>query len=179
MQDYMTKAVHEGKVNLSWINPDPEYVEAVRLFIARLLTPGTTTRPNHFLESMEKFIVPIQFFGALNSVAQTLLKLTAPGVPDIYQGTELWDFSLVDPDNRRPVDFDQRRRQLASLASTWQRAGGMPADELRAIEIATPRICTRLMRTTSRQRAALDVRFGGRLNLTLPLMAMSVGPPSQ
>ncbi len=115
IQDYMTKAVHEAKVNLSWINPDTEYVEAVRLFVARLLTPGTTARPNHFLESFEKFALPIQFFGALNSVSQTLLKLTAPGVPDIYQGNELFDFSLVDPDNRRPVDFELRCRQLQSL----------------------------------------------------------------
>ncbi len=115
MQDYMTKAVHEAKVNLSWINPDTEYVQALRLFIARLLTPGTVARPNHFLESFERFATPVQFFGALNSMAQTLLKLTAPGVPDIYQGNELFDFSLVDPDNRRPVDFEARSTLLSRL----------------------------------------------------------------
>ena len=120
VQEYMTKAVHEAKVNLSWINPHPEYVEALRLFIARLLTPGSPTRPNHFLESIEKFVAPIQFFGALNSVVQTLLKLTAPGVPDIYQGNELFDLSLVDPDNRRPVDFERRSALLRSLQQAAQ-----------------------------------------------------------
>ena len=115
IQAYMTKAVHEAKVNLSWINPNSEYVDALNIFIARLLTPGTTARPNYFLEEMERFMQPIQYFGALNSVAQTLLKLTAPGVPDTYQGSELFDLSLVDPDNRRPVDFHERQLLLSRL----------------------------------------------------------------
>jgi (1->4)-alpha-D-glucan 1-alpha-D-glucosylmutase len=115
IQQYMVKAVHEAKVNLSWTNQNPEYVAVLEQFIARIFHPGTPTRPNLFLDSMEAFVAPVAFFGCLNSLAQTLLKLTCPGLPDIYQGTELWDFSLVDPDNRRPVDFDQRQRLLGDL----------------------------------------------------------------
>lgn len=115
IQRYMTKAVQEAKVNLSWTNQNPEYVEALEQFVERLLTPGSPSRPNLFLRSIEQFLPTVQFFGCINSVAQVLLKLTCPGVPDIYQGQELWDFSLVDPDNRRPVDFHTRREQLESM----------------------------------------------------------------
>ncbi len=115
IKQYMTKAVHEAKVNLSWINDDPAYVEALQQFIARILSPGTRTRPNNFLEQIQAFLPPVFFFGAINSLAQRLLMLTSPGNPDIYQGTELWDFSLVDPDNRRPVDYELRQRLLTEL----------------------------------------------------------------
>ena len=104
MQEYMSKAVHEGKVNLSWINQNQDYVDALNHFIERILMPGTRKRSNPFLQQLEKFLRPVQFFGALNSLAQVLLKVRAR-VPDIYRGTEFWDFSLVDPDNRRPVDY--------------------------------------------------------------------------
>lgn len=113
VQDYMTKAVHEAKVNLSWVNQCPEYVGALRDFIAAIL--GEKARANSFVELLENFLDPIGYFGAMNSLAQTTLKLTAPGNPDIYQGTELWDFSLVDPDNRRPIDYNLRRRLLMDM----------------------------------------------------------------
>jgi (1->4)-alpha-D-glucan 1-alpha-D-glucosylmutase len=125
IQQYMTKAVHEAKVNLSWTNQNPEYVAALEQFIARILQPGSAGRPNLFLQSIEAFLPPMQFFGCLNSLAQTLLKLTCPGVPDVYQGNELWDFSLVDPDNRRPVDFDLRQRLLGDLLAS--QGGDLPA----------------------------------------------------
>jgi (1->4)-alpha-D-glucan 1-alpha-D-glucosylmutase len=115
IEQYMDKALHEAKVNLSWINPDPEYSDAVKQFIHAILTPSPRGRLSFFLRDLQEFVRSIQFFGALNSLAQTLLKLTAPGVPDIYQGNEFFDFSLVDPDNRRPVDFDGHRRLLAGL----------------------------------------------------------------
>ncbi len=115
IQQYMTKALHEAKVNLSWINPNQEYVDAVTDFAARVLDPGKHSRPNHFREELERFCRPAAYFGAINSLAQTLLKLTSPGVPDTYQGQELFDFSLVDPDNRRPVDFAARERDLSEL----------------------------------------------------------------
>lgn len=115
IQDYMTKAVHEAKVNLTWVNQNPEYVEVLQRFIDRILTPGAESRPNRFLQLAQPFVIRIAFFGAMNSIAQTLLKLTAPGVPDIYQGQELLEFSLVDPDNRRPVDFRLRRVLLDEL----------------------------------------------------------------
>jgi (1->4)-alpha-D-glucan 1-alpha-D-glucosylmutase len=116
LQDYITKAVHEAKVNLSWVNQCPEYVDALRNFIAAILTGGSRT--NGFVEVLQAFLEPIAYFGAINSLAQTTLKLTSPGNPDVYQGTELWDLSLVDPDNRRPVDFALRRELLASLRSS-------------------------------------------------------------
>ncbi len=117
IKPYMTKALREGKVNLSWVNPNPEYVQALEQFIDRMLWPGSEARPNRFLTQFETFVSTLTFFGAINSLSQTLLKLTAPGVPDIYQSNEIWDFSLVDPDNRRPVDFDLRRRLAGDLCS--------------------------------------------------------------
>jgi (1->4)-alpha-D-glucan 1-alpha-D-glucosylmutase len=115
IQQYMEKAVHEAKVNLSWLNPNPEYVDALKEFIARILRPRARGKPSAFYESLHKFTAPLKYFGAINSLTQTLLKLTCPGVPDVYQGQELWDFSLVDPDNRRPVDFKLRQGLLTSL----------------------------------------------------------------
>ncbi len=117
IQAYMNKAVHEAKVNLSWINPNPEYTAALEEFIARILQRHAHGRPNLFLQSIERFASRVGFYGAMNSLSQTVLKVASPGVPDIYQGNELWDFSLVDPDNRRPVDFESRRRLLEELKS--------------------------------------------------------------
>ena len=115
VQAYMTKAIHEAKVNLSWVNQNPEYTKALEQFVDELLMPGTPKRANQFLSYVNEILEQVQFFGAMNSLSQTLIKLTAPGVPDIYQGQELFDFSLVDPDNRRPVDFDTRMSVLRAL----------------------------------------------------------------
>jgi (1->4)-alpha-D-glucan 1-alpha-D-glucosylmutase len=115
IQEYMQKAVHEGKINLSWINPHQEYSEALRRFVARILSPGTAAKPNNFLRLMHEFVPRVAWFGVLNSLAQTLLKLTSPGVPDVYQGQELFDFSLVDPDNRRAVNFEVAEKYLEEL----------------------------------------------------------------
>ena len=115
IQEYMTKAVHEAKVNLSWISQNQEYVDTLTNFIQRILTPGTSKRPNLFLQQIEAFLEPMKYFGALNSLAQVLLKITSPGVPDIYRGMEFFDFSLVDPDNRRPVDYGAREKALGEL----------------------------------------------------------------
>ena len=127
----MSKAVHEAKINLSWISDDPAYVEALRHFIEKILLSGTPARPNAFLEQMRTFMPPVNFFGAINSLAQRVLMLTSPGNPDIYQGTELWDFSLVDPDNRRPVDYSLRERLLTELDRKAE-AGDLP-DSVRRI----------------------------------------------
>src|SRR5262249_20541258 len=110
IQQYMAKAVHEAKINLSWISDDPAYVEALRHFVESILKPEIAPRANVFLEQMQAFMPAVAFFGAMNSLAQRVLMLTSPGNPDIYQGTELWDFSLVDPDNRRPVDYEARQK---------------------------------------------------------------------
>jgi (1->4)-alpha-D-glucan 1-alpha-D-glucosylmutase len=109
MAEFMLKAVREAKVHTSWTGQNEDYEEAVRAYTTAALDP---TRARAFLRDFVAFCQPIFITGALNSLAQTAIKLTAPGIPDIYQGTEYWDFSLVDPDNRRPVDFDGRRSEL-------------------------------------------------------------------
>jgi (1->4)-alpha-D-glucan 1-alpha-D-glucosylmutase len=106
---YMEKAVREAKAHTSWTRNNAEYEEALRGFVdAVLADPG-------FVADLEGFVADLVGPGRINSLSQTLLKLTAPGVPDFYQGTEVWDLSLVDPDNRRPVDYELRRRLLADL----------------------------------------------------------------
>ena len=117
---YMEKAVREAKSQTSWTSNNREFEEALRKFIR------CTLEYEPFLNELERFVAKIQPAGRINSLAQTLLKHTVPGVPDTYQGSELWDLSLVDPDNRRPVDYAVRRRLLAELTSSsiseiWER----------------------------------------------------------
>jgi (1->4)-alpha-D-glucan 1-alpha-D-glucosylmutase len=112
LQAYMEKATREAKLQTSWLNPNADYDAAVREFIASALDPSAK---NRFLSQFVEFHAEIARFGQFNALSQVLLKLTSPGVPDIYQGQELWDFSLVDPDNRRPVDFALRRKLLSEL----------------------------------------------------------------
>jgi (1->4)-alpha-D-glucan 1-alpha-D-glucosylmutase len=109
---YMTKALRESKVHTSWLSPNEEYERAIEQFIRAILD---RRRPNPFLQAFEPLQARIAQFGIYNSLAQLLIKATAPGVPDFYQGTEFWDLSLVDPDNRRPVNYDKRRDALAAL----------------------------------------------------------------
>jgi len=106
---YMEKAVREAKAHTSWISPDTRYERALRDFVV-----GTIEDPA-FRRSLEEFLPPVVAAGMVNSMAMKLLCLTAPGVPDLYQGAELWALTLVDPDNRRPVDFTLRRRLLEEL----------------------------------------------------------------
>ena len=112
IENYMLKAIREAKENTSWINRNAPYEEAVSSFVKTLLAPGAQ---NQFLENFIPFHRGIARAGFWNSLAQTLLKLTCPGVPDIYQGNELWDLSLVDPDNRRPVDYARRQQLFESV----------------------------------------------------------------
>ena len=107
----MVKSLREAKISSTWTSPNPEYEEAVLGFARHALD---ASRSNPFLESFRQFVRKVARLGAWNSLVQTLLKLTVPGVPDIYQGSELWNFSLVDPDNRRPVDFAERQAMLES-----------------------------------------------------------------
>ena len=106
---YMLKAVREAKQQTSWVANNKEFEDALTLFIE------FTYNYAPFLRELQQFVDRIVDAGRVNSLAQTLLKYTGPGVPDLYQGTELWDLSLVDPDNRRPVDYHLRRRLLAEL----------------------------------------------------------------
>jgi (1->4)-alpha-D-glucan 1-alpha-D-glucosylmutase len=120
IQEYIRKVLHEAKVNTSWINPDPAYDNAVMQFIALILDPRTAP---DFLGDFRGFQRELSHFGLLNALSQVLLKAAAPGVADTYQGTELWDFSLVDPDNRRPVDYARRHELLGALDARAAAAG--------------------------------------------------------
>jgi (1->4)-alpha-D-glucan 1-alpha-D-glucosylmutase len=128
---YMEKAIHEAKVHTSWINPDTAYVAMVKNFVAGVLDPVRSAAP---LRELEKFVARIARPGYWNGLSQTLLKLASPGVPDIYQGSELWDFSLVDPDNRRPVDWAARRAMLTAMRSHPER----PVDAMLADFMKSP-----------------------------------------
>ena len=123
IQEYTAKALSEAKVNLSWISPDLDYVKAVQDFLADILLPDKRGRETPFMQTLLKLLPQLKVFGGVNSLAQLVLKATSPGVPDFYQGTELWDLSLVDPDNRRPVDYELRDRMLAHLDELAARQG--------------------------------------------------------
>jgi (1->4)-alpha-D-glucan 1-alpha-D-glucosylmutase len=109
IREYMQKAVREAKTHTSWISPHAPYEDALSRFLYRILDPS---RSSEFLESFLSFEERIAKAGMLNSLSQTLLKIASPGVPDFYQGCEIWNFTLVDPDNRRPVDYALRRALL-------------------------------------------------------------------
>ncbi|MDH4185899.1 MAG: malto-oligosyltrehalose synthase [Nitrospira sp.] len=121
IQAYMNKAAKEAKEHTSWVSPDGEFEEALRLFVDRILARVPS---NAFLEDFLPLQEEVARYGLYNSLSQVLVKMAAPGVPDFYQGTELWDFSLVDPDNRRPVDFDERARQLVHMRKASATASG-------------------------------------------------------
>ncbi len=123
LKQYAFKALSEAKVNLSWINPDPEYIKAVHAFITAIMMPGPKGKESPFVASLGALLPQLQLFGAVNSLAQVVLKTAVPGIPDFYQGNELWELSLVDPDNRQPVDFSQRAGYLDALQSLAEREG--------------------------------------------------------
>lgn len=108
----MQKSVKEAKIHSSWINPQEDHDQAINRFIENILR---NDKKNLFLKNFKKFMPRISCFGMLNSLSQLILKLTSPGVPDVYQGNELWDFSLVDPDNRRAVDYEKRKNDLDEI----------------------------------------------------------------
>ncbi|MDX2243019.1 MAG: malto-oligosyltrehalose synthase [Leptolyngbyaceae cyanobacterium bins.302] len=114
VKDYMIKAIRESKAHTAWLRPDTEYEEACTAFVEKVLDPAMSSQ---FLEAFVPFQKRVAYYGIFNSLSQTLLKLASPGVPDFYQGTELWDLSLVDPDNRRPVNYEQRITYLHKLIS--------------------------------------------------------------
>ncbi len=116
------KAAREGKQETSWLNPHQAYEAGIETFIARILD---RTLSADFLDSLETLARRVSLLGALNSLSQLTLKATMPGVPDFYQGTEFWDLSLVDPDNRRPVDFAGRAAALLAVETPdWQHLAG-------------------------------------------------------
>lgn len=126
VQGYMTKALREGKAHTSWVNPDQAYEDAVRQFVHGILDRAG---PNAFLDEFLPFQRRVAQWGMWNSLSQLVLKISAPGIPDFYQGSELWDFHVVDPDNRRPVDYEMR----ASMLNELQRKLGEYGSDLRPL----------------------------------------------
>ena len=149
IQRYMEKALHEAKVHTSWINPNVEYDQAVHQFNANILDLSSA---NVFLKDFRQFQAPIAKAGIWNSISQVVLKVASPGMPDFYQGNELWCFDLVDPDNRHPVDFELRRQMLRELrqqagqdqAALVERLAQNPCDG--AIKLYTTSVALRLRR---------------------------------
>lgn len=120
VQRYMQKAVNEAKVHTSWINPNPPYDHAVQGFVEAVLD---RTKANRFLEDFLPFQARVAQYGLYNSLSQLLLKMTAPGIPDFFQGTELWSLHLVDPDNRGAVDYQMRMAMIEHLRQTLDQSG--------------------------------------------------------
>ena len=127
LESYMIKAIREAMVHTKWTVPNVAHEDAMKRFIAAILQPAAD---NHFLQDFLEFFPKIAFFGALNGLAQTLIKITFPGVPDVYQGSDLWDFRLVDPDNRNAVDFNHRIDLLEGLRDSRTQDTGLIADLL-------------------------------------------------
>ena len=130
IQRYMQKAVHEAKAHTSWINPSPAYDHSVQTFVEGALERSPS---NRFLEDFLPFQERIARYGLYNSLSQLVLKIAAPGVPDFYQGTELWSFHLVDPDNRGPVDYRIRSEMAEELRATLSRLGPDRAEFARGL----------------------------------------------
>jgi (1->4)-alpha-D-glucan 1-alpha-D-glucosylmutase len=144
---YMEKAAHEAKQHTSWTQQNKEFEDALKSFIERSLAS------EEFITEVETFVGLILTPGRINSLAQTLLKFTAPGVPDTYQGSELWDLRLVDPDNRGPVDYEARASMLAELKS------GLAVEEImKRIEIGLPKLW--LVHCALKQRQEKPECFG-------------------
>ena len=148
LEQYMLKAVKEAKTHTSWTEPDEAYETALKQFIGAILTGGDDVP---FLADVARFVAQIARPGHLNALARLVLQMTAPGVPDTYQGDELWTFTLVDPDNRRPVDYSKRAELL----------GSSPIESIDGLHVSEDRLkLTVLQRLLNirRERAALFTR---------------------
>ena len=126
LQVYLVKATREAMVHTRWTRPNQPHEEALQRFVARILSPAA----EDFLREFRPFQREISYYGMVNSLSQMVLKIVAPGVPDFYQGSELWDLRLVDPDNRAPVDFERR---IASLRQLVQDEAKNPAALIRSL----------------------------------------------
>jgi (1->4)-alpha-D-glucan 1-alpha-D-glucosylmutase len=183
--EYMLKACREAKVRTSWHEPNTGYEENIRGFV-----DGVFHTPE-FIASLEAFIAPLILPGRINSLAQTLIKMVAPGVPDFYQGTELWDLSLVDPDNRRPVDFElrasllERCRTLSAAEAVADWDSGLPKVWMisRLLELRRRRAADFLAQSRYQPLVAegahlgnlLAFRRGENLIAVVPRFSMTVG----
>ena len=156
IEEYVVKAAKEAKRRTGWVRPDPEYEEVLRAFTRAVLS----ARNGRFLAELQRCVVEVARPGFWNALSRTLVHLTAPGVPDTYQGDELWNFSLVDPDNRRPIDFRLRLAVLRRLAATGGRGGnGRGSIERLARTLEDGRLKLALIRAALRARARADALF--------------------
>jgi (1->4)-alpha-D-glucan 1-alpha-D-glucosylmutase len=170
VQDYAFKALSEAKVNLSWVNPNEKYMEAVQSFLRSILIAEKQGHETPFVRAINDLLPLLKVFGAINSLAQVVLKATSPGVPDFYQGSELWDLSLVDPDNRRPVDYSVRMDALQHLLEEAQQLGSAAVcrDVLNTLHDGRAKLWT-THRTLSVRNTLPEVfRRGEYLPLTAP-----------
>ncbi|MDF9797216.1 (1-_4)-alpha-D-glucan 1-alpha-D-glucosylmutase [Catalinimonas alkaloidigena] len=124
LEAYLQKALREAKVHTNWANPNEDYENALLDFAKQIM------KNDAFMQDFTSFAKDIALSGAVNSMGQTLLRLTAPGVADTYQGTEYWDLSMVDPDNRRPVNYQEREASFKALEAKWQVQAESLLDEL-------------------------------------------------
>ena len=176
MQAYMIKSVKEAKRHSSWINPDETYEAAVTAYVERLLSGPESQK---FLPAFTPFQERVARVGLTNSLSQLVLKIASPGVPDFYQGTELWDFNLVDPDNRRPVDFARRACLLARVDRMLALDGDARAAEVASLLAGWRDGAVKLLLTTAglRLRAAMpDVFLEGAY---LPLETDTAAVPAR
>ncbi len=146
IRDYMLKAIREAKWHTRWSEPNPEYERAVTDFVDALLDAGQS---QEFLRTFEEFQRPISRAAMWSSLSQIVLKVTSPGVPDFYQGNELWDYSLVDPDNRRPVDYARRQHLLATLGTASDLPEWIERIEDGRLKLWVTRQCLHLRRRRS------------------------------
>jgi (1->4)-alpha-D-glucan 1-alpha-D-glucosylmutase len=163
---YMVKAVREAKLRTTWTDPDESFEEALRGDVDALLAPDRSPR---FLDDLERFVRRIARAGLWNALGRTVLHLASPGVPDLYQGDELWSFALVDPDNRRPVNFEERRRLLEEVE---RRAAGELETRARFLAdlVANPedgRLKLHVMRAALAARNERPSAFRSRTYVTL------------
>jgi (1->4)-alpha-D-glucan 1-alpha-D-glucosylmutase len=155
---YMEKASREAKQHTSWVDPDPAYDEVLADFVRRVLADP------RFVDDLDRFVAPLVEPGRVNGLAQTLLKLTSPGVPDLYQGAELWTDGLVDPDNRRPVDFPLRCRLLDEVAALG------PEQWLKRADEGLPKLAL-VARTLDVRRRRPELFLAGPFSAYRPLVA--------
>jgi (1->4)-alpha-D-glucan 1-alpha-D-glucosylmutase len=152
LQAYMLKAVREAKQRTSWTANNESFEDALQKFIHAIL------KHEPFVTALEQFVDMVKDAGRVNSLAQTLMKHTAPGVPDLYQGAELWDLSLVDPDNRRPVDYKLRANLLREIAGLPPAQGA--AEAMRRADEGLPKLWT--IRQALRLRRERPESFGAK-----------------
>jgi (1->4)-alpha-D-glucan 1-alpha-D-glucosylmutase len=182
---YMLKACREAKIRTSWHEPNTGYEENIRGFV-----DGVFQTPE-FISSLQAFIEPLILPGRINSLSQTLIKMIVSGVPDFYQGTELWDLSLVDPDNRRPVDFDLRSQIIgrckhlsaadavrdwdSGLPKLWMISNALALRRERPKDFSDQSVYSPLVAQGAHLGNLLAFRRGENLIAVVPRFTMTVG----